>query len=221
MIITAIKYGETTLPESMVFENGKEETILPISLAIYLIETKNRKILVDAGCDTMPGFTLSHFIGPVRALQMYGVNPEDITDVVITHSHHDHIESVGKFPNATVYIHKAEYEEGKRYIPETMQVCLFEDTYPLTENILIKRVGGHSEGSSVVLATVEKTVYVFAGDACYTEDCITRKIPTGASVCPEESRAFIEIYGKSPYCVLTCHDIGITEKKHGWEKITQ
>ena len=52
--LTAIKYGETTIPLRMVFRDkaGCEERV-PISLTLYLIETKGRKILVDA-CRKIP-----------------------------------------------------------------------------------------------------------------------------------------------------------------------
>lgn len=50
--ITAIRYGESVLAESMVFKGGAGDKYLPISFTIYLIRTDTRLILVDAGCDT-------------------------------------------------------------------------------------------------------------------------------------------------------------------------
>lgn len=64
---------------------------------IYLMKTQNRLILADAGYETMPGFDMRDFIGPVKAFEKTGIKPEDITDVIITHAHHDHIECVSKF----------------------------------------------------------------------------------------------------------------------------
>ena len=61
MKLTAFQYGKTDLTLRAVFQDGKEEEKIPISLLFFLIETENRKILVDVGCDTMPGFELFEF----------------------------------------------------------------------------------------------------------------------------------------------------------------
>ena len=92
--VTALKYAESTLAERYIFPGGASDKRLPISFTIYLIKTDKHMILVDAGCDTMPGFEMKNFCGPVAALKRQGIMPEDITDVIITHSHHDHIEAV-------------------------------------------------------------------------------------------------------------------------------
>ena len=102
--ITPIVYGRSVLPESMIFQNGAEDAFRPLLFMIYLIKAENRLILSDAGCETMPGFDMQDFIGPVKALDHIGIKPEDITDVVITHAHHDHIECVSRFQNAVIYV---------------------------------------------------------------------------------------------------------------------
>ena len=56
-----ITYANSTLPESYVFDGGKEDKRIPIIFSIFLIEINGRKILVDAGCDTMPGFEMQNF----------------------------------------------------------------------------------------------------------------------------------------------------------------
>ena len=89
--IIPIEYGKSVLPESMIFENGVEDKVRPIVFMVYLIKTENRLILVDAGCETMPGFVMTDFIGAVKALENIGVQPEKITNLIITHAHHDHI----------------------------------------------------------------------------------------------------------------------------------
>ena len=86
--IIPVNYGKSVLPESMVFENGSEGKYRPILFRIFLLKNENRLVLVDAGCLTMPGFDMKEFIGPIKALQNIGVSPDEITDVIITHSHH-------------------------------------------------------------------------------------------------------------------------------------
>ena len=98
MKLTRIVYGLTALQESDIFAGGDPQKDWPIDLAFFLVEGKGRRILVDCGCDTMPGFVLSAFIGPVKALRNRGVLPEQITDVILTHRHHDHAAGCATFP---------------------------------------------------------------------------------------------------------------------------
>ena len=205
--IISVKYAESFLPESMVFECGDKSVRCSIIFKIYLIETGARRILVDAGCETMPGFDMRNFISPIQVLSSMSISPSDITDVILTHAHHDHIECVSYFDKSTVYIQRDEYEKsGRKYIPTHFNTVLFEDEIEIVEGIRAIRIGGHSVGSCVVEITDKATVYVIAGDECYLYECIERGIPTGSSCCPEKSRAFIEKYSKEPYHVLLCHD---------------
>lgn len=91
-----------------------------------LIETGDRKILVDTGMgDKQDEKFRSHFEphGPyslLGSLQEQGVKAEDITDVFITHLHFDHVggavsrnnsgKLVPTFPNAKYWMHQKHYD---------------------------------------------------------------------------------------------------------------
>lgn len=205
--IIPVDYGKTTIPESMVYDGGDKTKIQPIVLRVYLIKTENKLILVDAGCVTMPGFTVTEFIGPVKALEKINISASDITDVIITHSHHDHIECVSYFENATVHIQKDEYAQGKQYFTEKSKINLFEDELQLTDKIKVVKSGGHSVGSCVIEIETENKPIAIIGDECYKRECLERQIPTGCFCSKEKSVAFIKKYGNGDYNVLLCHDI--------------
>ena len=205
--IIPVDYGKSSLPESWAYENGSEEKKLPIIFRVYLLKTENRLILVDAGCETMPGFDMSDFIGPVKALNNIGISPEAITDLVITHAHHDHIECAKYFKNAARFIQKDEYEAGKGYLAENLNIRTFDEKMQICDGIKAVKIGGHSKGSSIVEITDSGKKTIIAGDECYSRECLTRQIPPGAPVNPEKSRAFIQKYGRGEYRVLLCHDI--------------
>ena len=205
--IIPIEYGKSVLSESMILQGGAEDKFRPIVFIIYLIKAQDRLILIDAGCETMPGFDMREFIGPIKALEKHGIIPNDITDVVITHAHHDHIECVSKFKNAVIYIQRDEYESGKDYFDEGINIKLFNDEMQICTTIKAVKIGGHSKGSCVVEITDNKKKHVIVGDECYLRECLNKKIPTGSSYCPEKSRQFIEKYGSGEYEVLLCHDI--------------
>ena len=204
--IIPIEYGKSVLPESWIFQNGAENKLRPIIFRVYLIRTENRLILVDAGCETMPGFDMKDFIGPVKALRNIGISPEEITDLIITHAHHDHIECAKYFKNAALYIQKDEYEAGKGYLAENLNIRTFDEEMLICGGIKAVKIGGHSKGSSIVEITDSGKKYIIAGDECYMRECLTKQIPTGISCNPEKSHAFIQKYGKCGYTVLLCHD---------------
>lgn len=203
--IIPIEYGKSYLSESMIFHNGAKDKFRPIVFKIFYIKADEKQILVDAGCVTMPDFEMTDFIGPVKALEKHHIRADEITDIIITHSHHDHIECVNCFKNANVFVQREEYESGKRYIDKSMKVTIFDETFDFSKEIKIVRIGGHSKGSCVVEVDADKK-YVIIGDECYQKECIERKIPTGASYCLEKSMEFIRRYGNGEYKILTCHD---------------
>lgn len=201
--ITPVRYGETDLPESWIFRGGDPERRRPISLTVFLVETSDRKILVDAGCDTMPGFDLIRHESPPLALQKQtGLSADEITDVILTHAHHDHIEALYHFKNAEVWLQALEYGQGKKHIPAETKVRLFEEECTVAEGVRVVRWGGHCPGS----CAVEIGNTVITGDECYSAECIEKQIPTGSSKNPEQSEKFIQYY-RDGWEILTCHDL--------------
>lgn len=203
--IKQIKYANSFLPANAVYEGGSPDKAIPIVFSFYFIETENRRILVDAGCDTMPDFIMKDFILPNEALIRNGIDPLSITDVIITHSHHDHIDGLRHFKNTTVYIQTDEYNVGKEYIPDGVSIVKFDSEYILDKCIKAVKIGGHSIGSCIVELEYHSEKYVIVGDECYSEYNIINKIPTATSVNPENSRKFIDKYARDEYKLLLLH----------------
>lgn len=206
MKIFPLVYGRSTFSEKWIFENGDESKMRPIVFMVFLIKTADRLILIDAGCETMPGFIMKDFIGTVTAIKNIGLVPEDITDIIITHSHYDHIECVKYFKNADIYIQKDEYENGKNYLTPELRVHTFENEMQICDGVKAVKIGGHSIGSSIVEIDGGGEKYVIAGDEFYARECIDKKITPGAPYCRENSRKFLEKYTGGDYKILLCHD---------------
>ena len=85
------------------------------------------------------------------------------------------------------------------------------------EYSLPMRIGGHSKGSCIVTVKAGEKTYVICGDECYQPECLTHRIPTGATCCPEKSRAFVEPYSGAEFVPLLCHalQLGFVDRKHG------
>lgn len=207
MKLTPIKYADSFLPDSWIFKGGSPDNKQPIVFRLYLIETDGRKILVDAGCESLPGFDMRNFIGPIKALANEGLTPDDITDVIITHAHGDHIESVKYFKNSVIYIQKDEYEAGKDNFTDEFKVVTFEDEYDLTDKIKIRKIGSHSIGSSIVEIKTDDKIIAIIGDECYKRICLDEKLEID-TFDTEKSKAFVEEYSnKDKYIVYLAHDI--------------
>ena len=206
MEILPVKYGESVLSENLIFINGNKDIFREIVFKVYVIKTDNKVILVDAGCETMPGFVMKNFTGTLSALEDINILPKDVTDVIITHAHHDHIECVKYFKNAVIHIEKDEYESGKSYIPPAFSVNVFQNEFSVCQNIRIIKIAGHSKGSCIVEAKDCNKIYIIAGDECYLRESLIKKIPIGSSVNHVASKDFIEKYSSKEYTVLLCHD---------------
>ncbi len=211
--VYCIKYAESNLPESMVFDGGSTEKHIPISFAVYLIKCGDKNILIDAGCDTLTSFKMEKFYSPAFVLRQFGLSSNEITDVIITHSHRDHIEAVKHFNNAVIHISNLEYENGKKYIPDNFKTSRFENSFFLTPEIKVIKFDGHSKGSAIVEIKLKDTIHIFAGDECYTNANIENKICTGAFVDKQKAIEFINIYSNKKYHVHTCHDISLKTER--------
>lgn len=204
MEVIAVKYGDSYFFEDWVTPNGDPEKRLNIIFQVFLIKHNDKLILVDAGCETLPGFEMSNFCGTIKALEKKGIKPDDVTDVIITHFHHDHIECVKYFKNAVIHIQKDEFKEGKQFIPDNFKVNIFEEEYTLYDCIRIIKIGGHSIGSSVVEFNIDGKDYVIVGDECYLRSYFKEN---ATKVQSPNSQKFYKKYSDEKYTLLFSHDI--------------
>jgi glyoxylase-like metal-dependent hydrolase (beta-lactamase superfamily II) len=101
-------------PISAWSDKGPDTDSVNIDFSIWLIKGDNGKnILVDAGFQNdipeAKDFEVAKYIRPDSALAKVGLKPEDITDIILSHPHWDHIDGVGLFPKAHIWIQKEDY----------------------------------------------------------------------------------------------------------------
>jgi glyoxylase-like metal-dependent hydrolase (beta-lactamase superfamily II) len=105
----------------MVMGAPKEEKIDTI-YALWLIQGNHRNILFDSGFHRDRWFkiwTIKDYLSPSKAVRQAGVTPEQVTDIIISHAHWDHLGGIDLFPSATVWIQKDEfrYYTGEAWQP--------------------------------------------------------------------------------------------------------
>jgi glyoxylase-like metal-dependent hydrolase (beta-lactamase superfamily II) len=80
--------------------------------AIWLIRGGGRNILFDSGFHRDRWFklwTVEDYLRPDDAVRLAGVMPDEVTDIVISHAHWDHMGGIDLFPKATVWIQSKEF----------------------------------------------------------------------------------------------------------------
>src|SRR3984957_12066691 len=95
----------------MVVGAPKDEKI-DTMYAVWLIRGGGHNILFDSGFHRARWFklwTIKDFLRPDDAVKLAGVQPDQITDIVISHAHWDHMGGIDLFPNATVWIQREEF----------------------------------------------------------------------------------------------------------------
>jgi glyoxylase-like metal-dependent hydrolase (beta-lactamase superfamily II) len=95
----------------MVVGAPKDEKIDTI-YALWLIRGGGRNILFDSGFHRERWFkvwTIKDYLRPDEAVKLAGVSPEEVTDIVISHAHWDHMGGIDLFPKAVAWIQKEEF----------------------------------------------------------------------------------------------------------------
>ncbi|WBS01099.1 MBL fold metallo-hydrolase [Pseudoduganella sp. SL102] len=122
--VTALSDGTLPIPADVLLTGAKpgevaarlaetyQTTAVDASINAYLIKAGHRLVLVDAGTGELYGPTLNKLAASLGAI---GYQPEQITDILITHIHTDHTGGLmdGQrivFPNATVHVEQRELD---------------------------------------------------------------------------------------------------------------
>lgn len=123
--VFALKYAilKDPTPVSNWAANAPAEDSVPISFHFWLLKgSQGKKILVDAGCrmdlQNAVDFGLTEYERPDSVLLRLGIAAREITDIIISHPHWDHIDGLPLFPEAVVWMQKKDYSY---YVTEAWQ----------------------------------------------------------------------------------------------------
>ena len=111
--IQAIRYAVSPgFPVAGLVVGAPKDEKVDIAMVIWLIRGGGRTILFDSGFHRekwFKYFPMNDYLRPDEAVKLAGVKPEEVTDIVISHAHWDHMGGIDLFPKANVWIQKEEY----------------------------------------------------------------------------------------------------------------
>lgn len=177
-------------------EDPPEKGALKISLNPFLIQSGEKNILFDAG---VGGFGEDTTTETIREnLAGYELTEFDITDIFASHLHYDHIgglagRSAGywelTFPDAKVWvsgkgweqiIDREEYDNDEKaafahFLDAKAKLQFLDEEDKPYPEITVKKIGGHTEFSQVLLFDDGEQKYLMAGDVLANRGEVNRK----------------------------------------------
>ncbi len=111
--IDAVRYATfPDFPTSIFIASAAEDERIDAAAVIWVLRGNDRTILFDSGFHRttfLENFPVKDLIRPDRAVELAGVSASEVTDIIISHAHWDHMGGIDLFPNATIWIQEEEY----------------------------------------------------------------------------------------------------------------
>ncbi len=233
--VYAIRYGTLQrFPVAALVAGADTSRRADIALMIWLVRSSDgrRNILVDAGFyreKFMRRWQPADYRRPSEALAAVGLRPEQVTDIVVSHVHWDHLDGADLLPNARIWIQRAEFEHhldstGRARSPaidsidaamlaglaRTGRVELIAgDSVEIIPGITVYTRGRHTYASQYVQVHRASTQIVIASDNAYLYENLEQRRPiaqTLDSVSNLQAQARMLRLTGSPTYVVPGHD---------------
>ncbi len=231
--VYGVRYGMSFYGEDRIVLGGNSSSSLPFAWMFWIIQGHGKTLLVDTGFHDEKlarRWRIFDYVFPVQQLKRFGIAPSDISDVILTHAHWDHIGSVSSFKHARIWMQRQEYEYLQSVLSEDAQqtqgfrqedlqmlkaleqeqrLQLIDGTQTLVPGITMIRSGGHTAGSQYVrVGTLDGTV-ILSGDETYLYRNNHWHIPIGSAFDHQANIAAIQTMqgmAASPFYILPGHD---------------
>ena len=190
-----------------------EDDVAILPTACFLVEGNGKKIMVDTGMSSTEIADKYHHPGSVQKegmdlpsqLKKLGIEPSEITDIIFTHLHWDHVYYLPEFTNAKLYVQRKEYEFAKN--PIALYYKSYEDPrleiepriHPqwegrefeqldgeceIFDGISVYPTPGHSVGHQNVVVHTKEGDYHCCGDLMFTLDNLKPVPEIGYEITP-------------------------------------
>jgi glyoxylase-like metal-dependent hydrolase (beta-lactamase superfamily II) len=235
--VYAVRYGTLRdFPAAALVAGADTARRLDVALMVWVVRgAGGRTVLVDAGFyrqKFLDRWKPGDYRRPDEAIRAVGLKPEDVTDVVVTHVHWDHLDGADLFPNARVWIQRDEYEHhvdeaGRPRDPaidsadaamlsrlrRAGRVTLVDgDGRELLPGVTAYTGGRHTYASQYVGVRTARGVVVVASDNAYLYENLERHRPiaqTLDSVANLEAQARMARLAATPHLIVPGHDTDV------------
>lgn len=185
MLMPATAFAGTTMEQWAPHQQFLDDQgRLNFALGGFLVRAKDRVVLVDAGIGERSGEIRNgagYYKGGelLKNLARLKVRPEDVTDVVFTHLHFDHVGWAAQgdiitFPNAAYRCDVRDWEHfrGNERVEEILaaieqRVKTWQGSGPLAPGIDAMSAPGHTPGSTILVLSSGTARGMLVGDVIH------------------------------------------------------
>ena len=189
--IFAIKYATRDARRADHFVGGDpHDGPMPMDYFTWVIVGPERVFLVDTGFTAETASRRKrHFLRcPIESLRLLDIEPDAVTDVILTHLHYDHVGNFHKLPNARFHLQERElaFVTGRymRYpyfshgfeVEDVVGVVrlnfkrsleLYEGDVEVAPGLTLHLAPGHTAGLQVVRVHTQRGNVVLASDGSH------------------------------------------------------
>jgi glyoxylase-like metal-dependent hydrolase (beta-lactamase superfamily II) len=157
---------------------------------VWIAKRSDRAFMIDTGSSAEAAERRKdrHLRAPADAIQLLGLDPAQLEDIILTHAHYDHAGMLHRYPKARLHLQDSEmdYMTGRCMCAPSLrrgyevedilhlvrcvhcdQVVFHNGSSEICAGLSVHHVGGHSGGLQVVRVWTQRGWVVIASDAAH------------------------------------------------------
>jgi glyoxylase-like metal-dependent hydrolase (beta-lactamase superfamily II) len=238
--VYAVRFADVPFSAGSLVAGADRARMLDIAFSVWVMKGNGRTVLLDAGFyrdKFMERWKPRHYARPSDAVKAgLGIGPDQVTDIVVSHSHWDHADGVDLFPNATVWIQREEYEYYVGPSGEVLhtggvdaedagmfaglksagRVKLIDgDAREILPGLIVYTGGKHTFASQYVGVQTRAGVVVLASDNAYLYENLERRLAIAQTLDAEANlaaQARMLRMAAAPKFVIPGHDPAVFDR---------
>jgi len=238
--VYAVRFAHVSYPVASLVRGAEKGRTIDIAFTIWVMRAPGRVVLLDAGFyrDTfLARWKPRDFVRPSDALRRgLGIEPDQVTDIVISHTHWDHADGADLFPRATIWIQKEEYDyyigpqgevlhtggvdadDAKMFaaLKDAARVRLIDgDAKEILPGISVFTGGKHTYASQYVGVRTSSGTVVLASDNAYLYENLEKRLPIAQTLDADanvKAQARMLALAATPSLVVPGHDPAVFDR---------